>query len=868
MRKAMRHALLCGTATVLTICAVPAFAQDAAAPADSGATQGDASDIVVTARRIEERLQDVPISITVFNQAQLTSRNINNGSDLAIYTPSLSANSNFGSENTTFAIRGFTQEIGTAPSVGVYFADVVTPRGASNGLPTGDGLVPGMLFDLQNVQVLKGPQGTLFGRNTTGGAVLVVPQKPTHELEGYVEGSYGNFNMWRVQGVLNIPLSETFRVRLGVDHQSRDGYLNNNNGSGPKRLGDVDYTGVRLSIVGDLTPDLENYTIATYNKSDNTGSVQKLVAANPSGLGNLALGQLTPGQPNYQGAGFYDVGQGYTNNPYSKLEQWQVINTTTWKASDNLTVKNIVSYSQFKQDLNTAIFGTNFFVGPYGTPFTGTTPPPNLHTANESTFTEELQFQGTSSDDRLTWQAGGYFELARPLGLTGSQSPFLASCINSATFQCTDPLGTAATGQILQALFNPLTPPATAAFLATQIPQHVGTVNYTVGRTSYRDVGAYAQATYKFTDQIKLTGGFRYTWDREENTSLQQVNVLRFADFGTPFPFPTGYGLYPTPVPPGTNGNQTTNPRCTKPDTAPTCVSEYRQSTSAPTWLIDLDWTPSPDLLIYAKYARGYRAGTIAPNVSSPFNYVRPEKVDTYEIGLKTSFNGGIRGTFNIAAFYNDFSNQQLQLGFNAKPGSGQASTAAPVNVNKSEIYGFELDGTLSPFNGLDLFYSYAYTRSRIKSVPDFSGFNDPNFTLSAPFLVGDEEVLTPRNKFTVGANYTLPLDQSVGRVSVGVTYSHADGAITNYADRASPIAAIRAFSYVPATDIVNLSANWNSIGGSPIDVSAFVTNLTNQEYYTYIPGLAAPGGTDFETAALGQPRMYGVRVRYSFGRR
>ncbi|WP_343888388.1 TonB-dependent receptor plug domain-containing protein, partial [Sphingomonas oligophenolica] len=206
-----------------------AFAQDRPAPENTAP-----DDVIVSARRVDERLQDVPISITVFNQQQLTSRNVVNAQDLATYTPSLSANANFGNENTTFALRGFAQDIGTAPSVGVYFADVVAPRGASNGLPAGDGVLPGSFFDLQNVQVLKGPQGTLFGRNTTGGAVLLVPQRPTYKLEGYVEGSYGNYDMRRVQGVLNIPLSDTFRVRMGVDRMTRDGYLNNISGVGPK----------------------------------------------------------------------------------------------------------------------------------------------------------------------------------------------------------------------------------------------------------------------------------------------------------------------------------------------------------------------------------------------------------------------------------------------------------------------------------------------------------------------------------------------------------------------------------------------------------------------------------------------------------
>src|SRR6201996_240802 len=182
----------------------------------AGAQASSLQEIIVTARRIEERLQDVPISMTVLSQEQLTDRNVVNAADLAAYTPSLSVDTRFGSTNTAFAIRGFVQDVGTAPSVGVYFADVVAPRGAANNVAIGDGAGPGSFFDLQNVQVLKGPQGTLQGRNTTGGAILLVPQKPTGKLEGYVEGSIGNYDMKRIQAVVNVPLSDRARFRLGV----------------------------------------------------------------------------------------------------------------------------------------------------------------------------------------------------------------------------------------------------------------------------------------------------------------------------------------------------------------------------------------------------------------------------------------------------------------------------------------------------------------------------------------------------------------------------------------------------------------------------------------------------------------------------
>jgi iron complex outermembrane receptor protein len=135
--------------------------------------------IIVTARRVEERLQDVPISISVVDQERLAKANIVNATDLAKVVPGLSVQSRYSPEMSTFSIRGFSQELRTSASVGTYFADVVSPRGGGGSLQGGDGAGAAYLFDLQNVQVLKGPQGTLFGRNTTGGAVVLVPRKPT-----------------------------------------------------------------------------------------------------------------------------------------------------------------------------------------------------------------------------------------------------------------------------------------------------------------------------------------------------------------------------------------------------------------------------------------------------------------------------------------------------------------------------------------------------------------------------------------------------------------------------------------------------------------------------------------------------------------
>ena len=182
MRSGHIRGLLVVGAAIVTITAVPALAQNgAAADASTG------GDIIVTARRSEERLQDVPISISVLSQDAITKRNIYNAGDLGTYVPSLSTNTNFGPEKSSFAIRGFTQEGKTAPSVGVYFADVVAPR-ANGGTTSGNGAGVGSFMDLQNVQVLKGPQGTLFGRNTTGGRDPAGPGQADRSVRGIDRG--------------------------------------------------------------------------------------------------------------------------------------------------------------------------------------------------------------------------------------------------------------------------------------------------------------------------------------------------------------------------------------------------------------------------------------------------------------------------------------------------------------------------------------------------------------------------------------------------------------------------------------------------------------------------------------------------------
>jgi iron complex outermembrane receptor protein len=576
-------------------------------------------------------------------------------------------------------------------------------------------------------------------------------------------------------------------------------------------LGDVDYTDVRASLVVDVTPDLENYTIASYLVSDTHGEVQKLVACNPTlsaanFIGLLACGQLA--QEQAKGAGFYTV-ESPLYDPDTRLEEWQVINTTTWHATDNLTVKNIASYAVLMEKYRNAIFGTNFFLAPtLPIVFAESVPLAGGDTADESTATEEIQLQGNALNNALTWQAGGYVEDEEPKQLVGSQSPVLLDCIDSDNFNCINPIG-------------------------------VGDINYTASKTYFNDFGLYEQASYAVTDQLKFTEGFRYTWDRAHSND-QLIS-------------------YQIPVP------LTAVPLCTQPEfTLPTCSTVYRTQSNAPTWLLGVDYKPTDDVLVYGKYSRGYRSGGISPSVPPEFAVFQPERVDTYETGFKTTFAGPVHGTFNVSTFYNNFSNQQLQLGFDAKPGSGVGPSSGILNAGKSRIWGAEMDSSLLLFPGFELDAGYTYLNAKIKSIQTVETPADSPYLVEPFAHAGDTLVLTPRSKVSTTGTYSFPIPDTIGRVSLSATFTHTNKELVNYADRTAPFPEIAQFSVLPALNLVNMDATWKNIWGSHVDVSGFVSNLTNKQYYTFVAGLYS-SSLGIETAELGQPRFYGVRLRYSW---
>ena len=305
------------------------------------------------------------------------------------------------------------------------------------------------------------------------------------------------------------------------------------------------------------------------------------------------------------------------------------------------------------------------------------------------------------------------------------------------------------------------------------------------------------------------------------------------------------------------------------------CTRTFVQKSSAPTWLINLDYKPTNDILIYAKYSRGYRGGGINESNIGGETW-QPEKLDTYEVGFKTSFRGAVSGNFNIAGFWNEFQNQQATVAIPAciaiQPGCTRPASVGIngiQNVAASRIKGIEADASLTFFNSLRFDLGYAYLDARVigtsAAICDSTSYN----CSLATFLsrVGATLPYTPKNTFTATATYTFPMDKSMGTLSVGATFSHTDSQFVASGNAAEFAAGRIPFDsgLIPARNLVNVNVNWKDVGGKPIDLAVFVTNLTKEEGYV-AGGAFGLGTIGAEYITLGQPRIFGFRVRYRFG--
>jgi iron complex outermembrane receptor protein len=400
-RPAIRPKLSAGVAvlSLVALWGADTLAQTAAAPTDQ------LEEITVTARKREENLQATPIAVTAFNANALAERAVNNITDVGKFVPNVSFQSGSAisgsSTSVTIFIRGIGQTDFTEvidPGVGVYVDGVYVSRSTGSLLDASD---------ISSIEVLRGPQGTLFGKNTIGGAVVVTTQKPTDNLEGSLEAITGAYDRFDVNAMLNVPITDKFKIRASGTFQSRDGYV--------KRLTDDNYMGSQDRIGGrivallDATDDLSfNLSVdASRNHEGDLGTT--LLATNPDAMFASFFNHVLSGAncdvPTSNLACFSD--RYITHDPYttyndsrnkSTLQLLGVSLTTTYNILDDLTFKSITAYRRFEGTFD--FDSSNSPLSPLDN---------TEDDYSDRQFSQEFQLTGTGLDDKLKWVGGAFF---------------------------------------------------------------------------------------------------------------------------------------------------------------------------------------------------------------------------------------------------------------------------------------------------------------------------------------------------------------------------------------------------------------------------------------------------------------------------
>ncbi|MDE0366766.1 MAG: TonB-dependent receptor [Gammaproteobacteria bacterium] len=629
-----------------------------------GARSGAIEEILVTARKREESLQEVPVAVSAFTGDQMTDSGIDQFSDLAPFTPGLAINQHSTYANATadgLVMRGQSSggtQISNDPAVGVYIDGVVNPH------------VTGMqmsFFDLERIEVLKGPQGTLFGRNTTGGAINIITRKADYDdVHGYIEVDGGNHDTLNYRGAVNIPIiADRMAVRLAYQHNNRDGY-GKSALTGQRLGGDrdedyvrgslrLDFDTVRIMLVGDWGKERENgplvVTRGAYFNATTAIDATFLPASGcgpfdiPCGLGFMQMRAQQGGD---------DIFTNYTDlHNFDDTDIYSVSATIEWDITDAVTLKSITGYRDMEHTHLTNFSGSDFKAIVTGDP---NFPDRELHQAYD-VFTQELNLSGVAMDGRLDWLGGAFFS-----DDNGSDTDYVNLAEN----------------------FKPIN--GTPYFFTFDAPL--------VDQESW---ALFSQMTYAVTDTINFTAGGRYTEEKKE-----QVNA-----HGTLLPDGAG-GLF------WSCGNANfVGPVFAPIDQRYDFCSLPKRSVTYDgwSWLFSVDWQATDNVMVYVKASEGFRGGGFdirsagwpgGPPGRPPFE---PETATDWEVGLKADwFDYRLRT--NLAAYTTKYKNKQETV---IIPGPSTVTR----NAGKADIDGFEAEIRLEPADGLNLFATVAWMKGK-----------------------------------------------------------------------------------------------------------------------------------------------------------
>lgn len=835
--------------------AAPAFAQDQASSVDQADDENDRNVIVVTAQFREQKLQDVPLAITAINADLLESRSQTNVSDIAGQAPNvtLAAQGQQNGNGLIAFIRGVGQtdfNFALEPGVGIYVDDVYIPTLTGSLLD---------LMDLERVEILRGPQGTLAGRNSIGGAIKLFSSRPTGEGRGSFQMSYGSYNKIEARGFADFTVvPDKLFARIAGVAKSQDGYVKrldygiSHPGSvvpvggqnlNPEvgTLGGQEYVGGKISLRWTPTETVEVNLSGDYTRDRSQAGASVLLYANR--VGANANGQpwlpgtdgsridyncaFVPAGVNscdtltgYDGrfvsyGTFTDLTPATTQAPYKPvvfdphqhLDNYGVHATIDIDLSDSLQLQSISAWRKYTSDWSQDV--------------------DNSPLANQQLrqilkneqWSEELRLNGALMDDMVEFTVGGiYFK-------------------RDGTLQARVDLNYAG----IDFIHGPDPTPASSKALFGNVIIHA-------------------------TDAFNITAGIRNTWDKKS-----YVFFRRNPD-GTVPAAPCEFFLNLTP--PGTPGPTAigNSPNCLlfSLNNVPASAKDNRFD-----WRIAADYRFSPEFMFYAQVATGYRSGGINPR---PFNIgqinaFKPETLISYEAGFKADLLDN-RVRLNASAFYNDY--KDIILTLSACP---TAPCLQPNNVGAAKVKGFELETLIEPVDNFTIDGALSYLDFQYKTI---TGPTAVTLDMVTPY--------TPKWKWSFGLQYDIQ-DVFDGVLSARFDGSYQSSVFTeavNYDSIAvstaftpptpvttnpvvpgvaalgggGPLSTVYATNKIDAYFLGNGRLTWKS----PDDdwsISAEVKNIFNKYYFTSLyEQFASPGSI---SGAPGMPRTWALTVKRNF---
>jgi iron complex outermembrane recepter protein len=870
--------------------------------ADATAEDNTLAEIVVTAEKRSESLEKVPDAITAFTSKTLDLQGIASVQDMTNYAPGL--------YYTTYDNRPYMRGIGrNTDNLAVESGVAVYVDGIYNGANASTILQNSTLF-VDQVQVLRGPQSTLFGRNADGGTIDYVSKRPTSDFEGEVRTGYDSYQKAFVEAAFSGPISDALRYRFGANYtnQTSDGFYKNLNGvdegGGVAQGGNGTSYHIEGQLEGNVGSVFDWWVKAATSDYDVSYHTETLLGpldtrefpvplfpnanfgtcAMPGGAGGLGcagnpdtiVSVLTgknsiAGNPSTLATGTFDSG---FQSQSKQQDNWQFSTHLTLHA-DGFDVKYLGGYQKFNYDLtapwtnnqgvSSGVLGYTLQGPAAATPtctfFFGAT---NLAGCSQNlvvnsgqnafTFDEYEQFFSNELNIASTGQGplqwiGGLYQYhekyTQPINVVSEGQAQLATPYSLVAL--------AGLGELVPAPANP----SRSAYN-----------EYTaLAEDSY---GIFGQIDWQASSQFKITTGLRYSYDKKDGD--QSFRIMAFDFEGAGLGVNTFGANTPafdiTPVATNCTGQSYRGTGPCEFNAAGAAATTLDAHWDAVTGVAGVSWTPATDILAYAKYSRGYKAGGFNSGINAVEPETAAETVDAFEVGYKETFGKTFQA--NLATFYYDYKNDQQPLG-ELDPTTNVVNTII-VNIPVVHTYGAELETLWNPITDLNILLNYAYLHATISSTNGvcYQDSADPQAlapganTSGCPAgsglqnIVGATLPASPRNKVAFNAIYTLHF--SPGSLALSGTYIWRDQTYDSVFNRSYNLAS----SY----SLVNLRAIWTD-AANRYNVILYANNLLNKVGEDASLGLPVtnPGPTQVidPLVSYTPPRVYGVELRYRF---